>query len=325
MQYLSESEYQSPRKKWLKGRNSGEALYMHEIIDQQDIRNLTPALTENHFALLGYSCDVGVSLNKGRKGAKKGPRAFRKALATMCNHLPNHTKVTDFGNIVCSNNDLLANTQDNLASAIQQLLANNYKPVVIGGGHDIAFGHYMGIHRHFSASYETAKTGIINFDAHLDLRKAEPNSGTPFYQIAELVGPESFDYCAVGIRKESNHKKLYERANELGVTILPLEECGLQEIQKLKLKLNRFLEQIDRLYVTIDLDGFSAAYAPGVSAPHPIGLSVDVVLPLLNFILQSKKVVSVDFAELNPKYDIDNRTAQLAAYLAMKVMEYGAE
>ena len=183
----------------------------------------------------------------------------------------------------------------------------------------------MGIHRHFSASYETAKTGIINFDAHLDLRKAEPNSGTPFYQIAELVGPESFDYCAVGIRKESNHKKLYERANELGVTILPLEECGLQEIQKLKLKLNRFLEQIDRLYVTIDLDGFSAAYAPGVSAPHPIGLSVDVVLPLLNFILQSKKVVSVDFAELNPKYDIDNRTAQLAAYLAMKVMEYGAE
>jgi formiminoglutamase len=78
---------------------------------------------------------------------------------------------------------------------------------------------------------------------------------------------------------------------------------------------NSFLEKVDHLYITIDLDGFSSAFAPGVSAASPLGLSPNFIYQALAFLLKSKKVIACDIAELNPEYDKDNSTAQLAAKL----------
>ena len=63
------------------------------------------------------------------------------------------------------------------------------------------------------------------------------------------------------------------------------------------------------------MDGFSSAYAPGVSAPSTLGLTPNFVYEALAFLFQSKKVISCDIAELNPDFDIDKRTADLAAKL----------
>jgi formiminoglutamase len=41
----------------------------------------------------------------------------------------------------------------------------------------------------------------------------------------------------------------------------------------------------------------------------------------LAFLLQSKKVISCDIAELNPDFDIDNRTADLAAKLVDYIVQ----
>ena len=71
----------------------------------------------------------------------------------------------------------------------------------------------------------------------------------------------------------------------------------------------------DHIYVTIDLDGFSSAYAPGVSAASPMGFSPYMVLECLKTIIGSGKLISLDIAEMNPKYDIDGQTAKLAASL----------
>lgn len=69
------------------------------------------------------------------------------------------------------------------------------------------------------------------------------------------------------------------------------------------------------MYLTIDLDGFSSAYAPGVSAPSPDGFDPVFIYKVLDFVLKSKKVISCDIAELNPDFDIDENTAFLAARL----------
>jgi len=81
------------------------------------------------------------------------------------------------------------------------------------------------------------------------------------------------------------------------------------------MQLNTFLKKVDSIYVTIDLDGFSSAYAPGVSAPSPMGFTPDIALECLHAIIKSGKLISLDIAEMNPKYDIDNQTAKLAAAL----------
>ena len=316
------SSYKPPKAKWYTGRISDEQHYLHEVIQLTPIDELEQASNAS-VALLGYACHLGVKLNQGRIGAAKGPKAFRLQFGKQANHLQEGKTITDVGNIRCRGNSDLIVYQQDLADSVSHLLKLNYFPIVIGGGHDIAFGHYKGIHK-FIQQQNSAKTiGIINFDAHLDLRQPnlDANSGTPFYEIAEQFGQENFHYCAIGIRPESNHKGLITTAQDLGVKIIEQKQCKLANLQAVKQQLNSFIEKLDAIYLTIDLDGFSSAIAPGVSAPHPIGLSYSFVKEMVQFIQKSNKLISVDFAELNPKYDIENSTAKLAASLSSEIIQ----
>jgi formiminoglutamase len=71
------------------------------------------------------------------------------------------------------------------------------------------------------------------------------------------------------------------------------------------------------------MDGFSSAFAPGVSAPSPMGISPDIAFRIFELIASSKKLISMDVVELNPTFDQDNATARLAArcteYILRKV------
>ena len=80
------------------------------------------------------------------------------------------------------------------------------------------------------------------------------------------------------------------------------------------------LSAVDELYVTVCLDVFPANIAPGVSAPSALGISVEFVIQMIHWIAQSQSTFHynwrlADIAEMNPNYDIDNRTAKLAARL----------
>ncbi|MGL5212268.1 MAG: arginase family protein, partial [Acinetobacter junii] len=89
----------------------------------------------------------------------------------------------------------------------------------------------------------------------------------------------------------------------------------LSEIDHLISKINGFIEKIDALYITVDLDVFSASIAPGVSAPAVKGIDLSVFDPLFQAIKKSGKIRVFDVAECNPRFDLDNRTAKLAAYI----------
>ena len=81
------------------------------------------------------------------------------------------------------------------------------------------------------------------------------------------------------------------------------------------MKINGFIEKVDDLYITVDLDVFSASIAPGVSAPAVKGIDLSVFDPLLEAIKKTGKIKVFDVAECNPRFDLDNRTAKLAAYI----------
>ena len=65
----------------------------------------------------------------------------------------------------------------------------------------------------------------------------------------------------------------------------------------------------------VDIDVLPACEAPGVSAPAARGVPLALLEPLLEGLKRSGKLRLVDFAELNPNHDIDNRTAKAAARL----------
>lgn len=314
---MTKDSYQKPIPAIWNGRKSNTQLYFHEKIKCIPIDDLSSA-SDKHtsFAILGYSCDEGVKRNLGRVGAVEGPDAVRKMLASISNHLSEDTAIVDTGTIYCNNTNLEL-TQEITTNTIQQLLNQQYFPIVIGGGHDLAYAHYRGIKK----TYPNQNVGIINLDAHFDLRKVsnKGNSGTPFYQIATEQG--HIDYLCLGIQKAANNRELFEIADQLEVEYIENTNFTIDHWQEVLRKITSFINKVDHIYLTIDMDGFSSAYAPGVSAPSPLGFTPDIAFKTIKHICRSNKLISVDLVELNPKYDMDNSTARLAARIIYDLLE----
>lgn len=301
------------------GRKSGQQLYLHEKVICIDLNSeQIPSINGQSWAILGYACDEGVKRNEGRIGAALGPDAIRKQIAKLPNHLTDDVLLLDTGSVDCNDGDL-KKTQTVLSRTVTQLLKQNTFPILLGGGHDIAYGHYNGIKKYLAAEGKNKSIGIINFDAHFDLRSNQTNnnSGTPFYQIAQdcKLEQSNFRYMCLGIREDANNRTLYDTAKDLGVLYVEKANFNLLYFDEIKEKIAQFTKEVDYIYTTIDLDGFSSAYAPGVSAASPMGFSPEIVLECLKIIIASKKLISLDIAEMNPTYDIDQQTAKLAASL----------
>ncbi len=275
-------------------------------------KNATPGC-----ALLGFASDAGIARNQGRIGAAKGPAAIRRALAPQAWH--RRGPAYDAGDVVCEG-DALEQAQQQLGERVAMLLNDGHLPVVLGGGHEIAFGSWQGLALHLENQDSKApKVGIINLDAHFDLRDPQyvRSSGTPFAQIAEQCEQRNwpFHYACLGVSRASNTQALFERARELNVLVREDREFAPTTIDTLIQDIKRFIAHCDHLYLTIDIDVFPACEAPGVSAPAARGVSLALFEPLLEMIRDSGKLRLADMAELNPDYDIDNRTAKVAARL----------
>ena len=208
------------------------------------------------------------------------------------------------------------------------LLDHHIRPIIIGGGHEVAWGHYQGI----AKSYAPRKRlGIISFDAHFDLHPLFPsNRGsatTAFYQIAQAHHNEKrhFDYNCIGIQHASNIRDSFEIAKQYNVKQILADDLhqGLQE--KCFDFVDRIIDENDIIYMSLSLDVISSAFAPGVGIIQPLGLTPWHVIPLIRQIAASKKVISYDIAELVPRYDIDNRTAKLAAILIYEIIHHHHE
>lgn len=269
-------------------------------------------------ALLGFASDAGVARNQGRVGAAEGPRALRKALAPLAWH--RRAPVFDAGDVSCHGNDDLEAAQQRLAERVAALLAHGHLPLVLGGGHEVAFGSWSGLARHFEAQDVTRpQVGIINLDAHFDLRDPSHvrSSGTPFAQIAAECHARdwSFRYACLGVSRASNTRALFARANELNVLVREDREIDALRLDAIVRDLQRFMARCEHLYLTVDLDVLPAAEAPGVSAPAARGVALALLEPLLDAVRDSGKLRLADIAELNPSFDIDGRTAKAAARL----------
>ncbi len=314
--------YRNPNKDIWQGRVSNKFLYLHEKVRCVPLNEISEP-SKKSITLLGYACDEGVKRNEGRIGAVKGPEIVKSSLGKFPNHLASTVVLQDAGAITCEDGNM-EETQAKLSTAIYTLLEKKQFPIILGGGHDMAYGHYHGIKNFLDSEKSKQTIGIINFDAHFDLRQNinGNNSGTPFYQIASESKKEDvpFNYLCLGIRKDANDRILFQTAKELNVTYILSDTFQIQFLDEINTWIDAFIKNVDKVYVTIDLDGFSSAYAPGVSAPSPMGFTPQIVLECLKTIISSGKLISLDIAEMNPKFDIDDQTAKLAASLVHYIM-----
>lgn len=273
-------------------------------------------------ALLGFASDAGVARNHGRIGARQGPAKLRRMLAGL--PAPS-VPVFDAGDVSCDDDELEA-AQAEQAGCLAALLGHGLLPITLGGGHEVALGSFRGLAQHLMRRQpgNAPRIGIVNLDAHLDLRLApRGSSGTPFRQIAEDCHEQGWDfhYCCMGVSRFANTQALFDRARQLGVWWREDSDMGSGQEAATLHYLSDFLARVDHVYFTLCLDVLPAAVAPGVSAPAAHGVALPLIESLLDTIAQSGKLRLADIAELNPSYDIDDRTARTAARLVARLAD----
>lgn len=279
---------------------------------------LSPAFTPERYreqiALLGFACDEGVKRNQGRTGAAGAPDALRKALANLASH-DGHNRLVDLGNIVAQAPDL-EGAQQALRSAVKRCQQAEMRTFVLGGGHETAFAHGAGVLDAFPRS----KVGIVNLDAHLDLRHADQaTSGTPFRQLAQLCEEQQreFHYACVGVSRAANTQALWDEAQRRGVTVVEDLHC-----HQAQAKLAQFAANMDILYLTIDLDVLPVWEMPAVSAPAALGVPLATLLGLIEPLCRSGKLQAVDMVEFNPRFDDHGMAARVAARLGWQIAHW---
>ncbi|MBP3945416.1 MULTISPECIES: formimidoylglutamase [Psychrobacter] len=299
---------------------------------------------DQNIGLIGFACDQGVRRNQGRVGARAAPPLIRRAFATLpvIAELQQRfdgqlsTLLGDAGDIHCHDDDDFADSsleqaQIKYADAVSTIVKQGGLPIGLGGGHAIAYGSFLGLWQALeniseaTISTNTAPTiGIINFDAHLDIRQSDvATSGTPFRQIAEHLDAhdQPFYYCCIGVSRFSNTAALFDRAEQLGVQVISDEDCHYQPWDTLAERVKNFVDQVDIIYLTIDMDCLPSSIVPGVSAPAAYGIELGFVERMVKTIMASGKVKMADIAEINPTFDIDSRSCKVAARLLATIVE----
>lgn len=286
--------------------DGSDAIRLHQLV-KPDARR----------AVIGFACDAGVKRNKGRVGAKDGPVALRQALANLAAP-ENALRFADLGDVSVAG-DALEAGQETLANTIADALARHERLVVLGGGHETAFASFRGLRK----AHPDARIGILNLDAHLDLRlpgEAGGSSGTPFAQIRDL-DPEGFDYLCVGYAEEANTQALLNRAKNWGVGLVSDHDLIADPLAAHD-RIAALIARNDLIYLTIDIDVLSHFQAPGVSAPAARGVPLSTIEQIVGFVLAQAgaRLALADLVELCPAYDQDGVTAKTAALLARRIL-----
>jgi formiminoglutamase len=266
-----------------------------------------PQLRAGRPVLVGFPQDEGVRRNHGRAGAAAAPGAIRNWLYRLTPW--DAVDLLDVGDVRISGN--LEENQQALAEAIAAILTAGAVPLVLGGGHETAYGHYLGYVR---AGREAA---ILNLDAHLDVRPypgGHGHSGSPFRQALEHpTQPLRGDrYAVVGTQPHAVSRAHQHFVEGKGGVIHWAPEVRGQLESVFRRECER-LAQASSVYVTLDADVAAQADVPGISAPNPLGLSGWEVAACAAAAGACPAVSSFEIVEINPSLDRDGQSARWAA------------
>lgn len=259
--------------------------------------------------LLGEPFDHAVI---GRKGAADGPAALRESLAGVKTHHFDAGPVGavgDAGDVMLMLDDesegLTAESLQEKAHVLTKRLhdADTF-PVFLGGDNSFTYPNAAPL-------LDDGSLGVVNFDAHLDVRevRGDPTSGTPYRQLFD-AGLDA--YVCVGARHFETSSPYAEFVRESGNEIVTAEEVGEDSVSAIDTALVS-LGNVDTIYVSVDLDVLDAAFAPGVSAPTPGGISPRELFRMLRLAASDDRVAGFEVVECAPSLDRDDRTVNAGA------------
>lgn len=280
-----------------------------------DLAQTDPAdYASAHVVILGCPQDEGVRRNRGRPGAAAAPSQIRAALYRMGVDGIEQTRLFDLGDTRIQLT--LEATHDLQRLLVERIIRDGKLLISIGGGNDLAYPDAAGL------AGAAGRVLALNIDAHYDVRAdLVRNSGTPYRQLLEEghLAPERL--VQLGSQPFANSPAYTRYLHERGVRVYPLSEVRARGAALLGEILQT---EADAVFWGIDMDVVRAADAPGVSAPNPLGMSSEEICQIANIAGAHPRTRLIEITEVNPTFDIDQRTCRLAAAVIWHAMAAAA-
>ena len=198
-----------------------------------------------------------------------------------------------------------------LQKLTQSVSSKNKIPVILGGEHSITYGAVNGIFKGLELKNKN-EIGILQIDAHADLREKYENEVHSHASVMYLLSEEKYKIAQCGVRALS--KEEADNRRKFQITSYSVEE--INKSSELSLPQN-FPKKI---YISFDLDGLDPSIMPATGTPVPGGLGFNESLELIQKLIKDREIVGFDVVELSPikgflAYDFT------AATLVYKIME----
>jgi len=269
---------------------------------------------------------IGAPLSKpsiSHSGAAFAPSTIRAMLdgystyAITEEHDMKDYALYDCGDVVMHVTDI-KESHRRIEESVSQLTKANPMmiPIILGGDHSISFPSIAG----FASS--KGKVGIIQFDAHHDLRNLDdggPSNGTPFRSLLERDVIDGKQLVQIGIRNFSNARAYHDYAKAHGVTIYTMKDVREKPITEIISESITLLKKqgVTAIYISLDMDVLDQAFAPGCPAIGPGGMDSMTLLDAITYLGQEELVCAMDIVELDPTLDFRDMTSRVAARVIM--------
>jgi arginase len=254
--------------------------------------------------LVGLPYDASSSF---LRGAAAAPPLIRAALHSSASNAWSESgreiivgrEFQDAGDVECSDP---ATVRDRIEAAIRDIIEHGGRPLSLGGDHSVTYP----ILRAVAATH--ADVTILQFDAHPDLYEDfEGDLYSHACPFARILGEKlAKRLVQIGIRTMSGHQR--EQAARFDVDVIDMRAWSAGVRPDVR----------GPLYITIDVDGFDPAFAPGVSHREPGGLAVRDVLSVIQSL--PGPIVGADVVEVNPSHDANGLTSIVAAKLVKELI-----
>lgn len=278
-------------------------------MDDPRISDLIEKNTGPGMDLIGFPSDEGVERNGGRVGASAAPELIVEAFYKLTPH-PAYFDIHK--RLISSSQRLqmvpkttsMENHQKALGEKVAKSLQQGRYPVILGGGHETAFGHFLGY------TQQMESVSIVNIDAHADVRpfkNEKAHSGSPFRQTWEHPSGKLDAYYVLGLNPASCAAQHLQFVSDCG-------GYGFEsQLSREQLEVTLHEVQSPQVMATMDMDVVHQAEAPGVSATNASGIPASLWLDLAHHFGKHPRVTSLDISEVNPRFDRDQATVKLAA------------
>lgn len=261
-------------------------------------------MTKRQIALIGIPLDANSS---HLLGAAEAPATIRRVLHSGSgNHVTEHGvdavgALDDLGDVAVSNETASEPDADLITKRIREITKAGQQVLALGGDHSVTFPILRGL-----SDTHTGLT-VVHIDAHPDLYDDLDGNrlshASPFARALE--GDHMQRLVQLGIRTATPHQ--IEQANRWGVEMIAPRALSSFDMASIT----------GPIYLSIDLDGLDPSVAPGVSHHEPGGLTFRELLDIIDAL--AGPIVGADIVELNPRRDVADMTAAVAAKLVKEV------